>query len=48
MEGYLIGSICEESMDDPDTYKKIEKLTNQYVKEHVLETIKKVQKRLWD
>ena len=31
-------------MDDPDTYKKIEKLTNQYVKEHILETIKKVQK----
>ena len=44
MEGYLVGSTCEGSMDDPDTYKKIEKLTNQYVKEHVLETIKKVQK----
>ena len=45
MEGYLIGSVCEGSMDDPDTYKKIEKLTNQYVKEDVLETIKKVQKK---
>ena len=44
MEGYLVGSTCEGSMDDPDTYKKIEKLTNQYVKEHVLETIKTVQK----
>ena len=32
-------------MDDPDTYKKIEKFTNQYVKEHILETIKKVQKK---
>ena len=31
-------------MDDPDTYKKIEELTNQYVKEHVLGTIKTVQK----
>ena len=45
MEGYLIGSICDEPMDDPETYRKVEKLTNQYVKEHVLETIKKVQKK---
>lgn len=45
MEGYLIGSTCKGSMGDPDTYKKIEKLTNQYVKEHMLETIKKVQKK---
>ena len=44
MEGYIVGSTCEGSMDDPGTYKKIDKLTNQYVKEHVLETIKTVQK----
>ncbi len=31
-------------MESCGTYKKIEEMTNQYVKEHVLKTIKKVQK----
>jgi spore germination protein KC len=44
MEGYFGGSTCEGSLDDPNTYKKVEKLTNQYVKEKVLGTIKTVQK----
>ena len=34
MEGYFSGSTCEGPLDDPNTYKKIEKLTNQYVKEN--------------
>ena len=33
MEGSIFGSTCEGHMDDPETYKKIEELTNQYVKE---------------
>src|SRR3954453_2587866 len=44
MEGYFGGSTCEGSLDDPNTYKKVEKLTNQSVKEKVLGTIRTVQK----
>jgi len=44
MEGFIVGSTCEDPMDDPDTYKKIEKLTNQYIKEHIIGTIQTVQK----
>jgi spore germination protein KC len=44
IEGFFAGSGCEGSLDDPDTYKKVQKFTNQYVKQHVLETIKTVQK----
>ena len=44
MEGYLIGTTCEGPTDKPGTYKNIENLTNQFVKEHVLKTIKTVQK----
>ncbi|MCQ6275180.1 Ger(x)C family spore germination C-terminal domain-containing protein [Bacillus sp. V3B] len=44
MEGFFGGSGCEDSLDDPDNYKKIQKLNNQYVQEHILETIQTVQK----
>ena len=44
MEGFIVGSTCEEPMDDPDTYKKIEELTNQHIKEHIIGTIQTVQK----
>ena len=43
MEGSIYGSTCKGHMDDPETYKKIEELTNQYVKEKVLKTIQTVQ-----
>lgn len=44
MEGFIVGSTCEGPMDDPDTYKKLEELTNQHIKEHIIGTIQTVQK----
>ena len=35
MEGSIYGSTCKGHMDDPKTYKKLDELTNQYVKEKV-------------
>ncbi|MBB6447328.1 Ger(x)C family spore germination protein [Bacillus benzoevorans] len=43
MLGYLMGSDCGYPLDKPDSYTKIEKLTEKYVEEHIAETIKKVQ-----
>ncbi len=44
MHGYLMGSNCEYPLDKPDSYQKIEELTEQYIKEKIAETIKTVQK----
>jgi spore germination protein KC len=43
MEGSIYGSTCKGHMDDPETYKKINELTNKNVKEGVLKTIQTVQ-----
>lgn len=43
MESYLNGSSCGYPMDKADSYKKIEKLTEQYVQENISKTIKTVQ-----
>ena len=43
MEGSIYGSTCKGYMDDPKTYKKLDELTNQYVKEKILKTIQTVQ-----
>ena len=43
MEGSIYGSTCKGHMDDPKTYKKLDELTNQYVKEKVSKTIQTVQ-----
>ena len=42
MEGSIFGSTCKGHMDDPETYKKIEELTNQYVKDEISKTIQTV------
>ena len=44
MHGYLMGSNCGYPLDKPDSYQKIEKLTEQYIQEKNAETIKTVQK----
>ena len=43
MEGAIYGSTCKGHMDDPKTYKKLDELTNQYVREKVSKTIQTVQ-----
>ena len=43
MEGSIYGSSCKGHMDDPKTYKKLDELTNQYVREKVSKTIQTVQ-----
>ena len=43
MEGSIYGSTCKGHMDDPKTYKKLDELTNQYVREKVSKTIQTVQ-----
>ena len=43
MEGAIYGSSCKGHMDDPKTYKKLDELTNQYVREKVSKTIQTVQ-----
>jgi spore germination protein KC len=43
MEGSIFGSNCKGHMDDPKTYMKIDKLTNQYMKEKIQKTIQTVQ-----
>ena len=43
MEGSIYGSNCKGHMDDPKTYKKLDELTNQYVREKVSKTIQTVQ-----
>ena len=43
MEGSIYGSNCKDHMDDPKTYKKLDELTNQYVREKVSKTIQTVQ-----
>lgn len=42
LQGSIFGSTCKGHMDDPETYKKIEEFTNQYVKDEVLKTIQTV------
>jgi spore germination protein KC len=43
MEGSIFGSTCKGHMDDPKTYMKLDKLTNQYMKEKILKMIQTVQ-----
>jgi spore germination protein KC len=43
MEGSIFGSTCKGHMDDPKTYMKIDKLTNQHMKEKIQKTIQTVQ-----
>ena len=43
MEGSIYGSTCKGHMDDLKTYKKLDELTNQYVREKVSKTIQTVQ-----
>lgn len=44
LQGFLMGSNCGYPLDMPDTYMKIQKLTEKFIEKQIADTINKVQK----